>query len=365
MNTKRLHREDLPHSLVGILRRNRDETSVDLKDDLENWFRNGEGRSHSRSKSSICIDQHLADEILWYVVAEHSDDHYKKIHMLVGDFHANVQSFFQGDPSEMKLLTSAIGLEYLDSVRALLELGATTACPARGDQISFLGCSLTEAVLNERIDMLKLLAKNNISLQGDVGDSYFGDPVLFTAIREGDTAIVDVLMFAGANANATCSRSQMSALHVAVQSIEDDASTIVETLLENGADPQKRCNFPFPEFTEEYMERGNGFTPLQLLLDPDNGPDFLKEYTRITEYATNIIDGSRVLLENRMREQVAEWRMALYMSTHPRLGGNPGCRIADVAGEEDIIRMVMENVNGQHHDPAMRHVPALPFPRFG
>jgi hypothetical protein len=354
MTTRRSQSLFLPTDFIELVVSNEYESSADFEQNLDEWMREGRGfRRFFNPRVARQIPQQLVDSALWCMVRMEPSETCKKIHMLVNRFGADVNHHQNGNPELPNVLCEAIDMENIDAVTGLVECGANLNPVCKSLRINHFCNVLTSAAESNCIKIFEKLTEYGCDLR-QTDRQLHGDRPFYAAIKGGHFKLVHFLLEMGADANGRNYEAK-TPLHIAINSLEADGPRIVDLLLTCGADPQLRCHAPF---MTRYGYKGNGFTPLQLLLSPIYGPkrNSTTPYTFEQEMASCT---NQFMLEDRMTEQVGDWRLALFMSTHDRLGGDPKCSISALAGEPDLLKMIMNNVTGCR-DEETDHIPNVP-----
>jgi ankyrin repeat protein len=164
-----------------------------------------------------------------------------------------------------------------------------------------------------------------------------GDSPLMAAAAAGKVRTVSLLIYNGVDVN-TQSRKGVNALHRATISRMSGSVKVVSLLLEAGANPHVRCNYP----GNRAVPNGCGYTALQHIRGRRaTEPDSVEKIA---------------LLNDAMLERIFEKRAAFAMALQERLGANSTARMLSSC----LMQTIMGLTLATHSDPQFPSLEALP-----
>jgi hypothetical protein len=328
-----LNRPGTKHSMQSFTGIVTFRTYTDFVSGLEQW-------AQQRPDPTIGVPLDLLNHLLLDVAGSRVDAVKKVEYMLTMGADVNARRTtkqwrqspsWEAAPNQGKhVLAVAVQANALGVMRLLLDKGADVhaSFTSRGQS------SLLVSGIRTSLSMTKLLVEHGVSL--DVMDDASGDAPLAIAAASGKVRTAMFLIKHGVDVNKQ-SRSGVSALHRATMSTSPGSTKVVRVLLEAGANPHIRSNYP----GNRAVPHGCGYTALQRIRIRSKAPDTAKKIALLT-------DG--------MLECIFERRAAFAMALQERLGANSMASMLNSC----VMQTIMGFTTAGHCDPQCPSLEAFP-----
>jgi Zn-finger protein len=293
------------------------------------------------------LSPYLANALLFRVAILNTSltDTSKKISYLVQCVGANANFREAGVGRGRTILAKAVLLKRMDSVEALLKNGADPDA----EEYDFAERTLAFAARMGMVQLFELYNKHGAMLYTA---DFFGKTPFLIACSYSQVEVVQFLIKDVDISHRD--RFGMNALHHAMRTTTAGSNSVVQLLLASGISPYARCYAPC---NFNYGRCGDGFTPLQLLMDSKKG---IIKHSKGTD-VMNIIDSNVKAVEDRIHAEVVDWRMALMIicsSKDPLPKKSESCDISDISGEPGLIKMILEYTL-EEYDHDAPHAPSI------
>jgi hypothetical protein len=326
-------------------------TYPDFVQELDKWALKNKGCG--RCFSDGVIQQSLGRRLLLSVALTGHTDANKKIDALVMIYGVDVN--FDGDedlsthmaqpPTRLQgVLALSVFANKPESVCALLSHGADPNARFHmwGEN------TFVHAARNNYVDIVKMMFNHGANIwQTDC----MGETAVVMAVKEANVELVNFFLKEGQYPNWFGYEDTMTLLHHAVESRKKQSPEVIRLLLAAGANPHHRC---FRPAIADCGQVAQGYTPIQFLNNLEKGVSRWKEFT---EEELPIVSLNTSILAAHMDKDCSEWRLAVCMSTHERLGADPNCMMGMISGEPSLLKLILDNV--LQNDPEAPHVPGL------
>ncbi|KAJ1471127.1 ankyrin repeat-containing domain protein [Baffinella frigidus] len=333
---------------------------LDLGHAIDMWLRSPGARKFYFGGA---MPTELADRVLLSICRTSCKDGSRKVHMMINKYAADPNAFEPPGLGRVVQKALAIALFHQrDEVAiALLELNA--------DPNLVLNSSghhpLVNAAAKSTIKLLQSLHTHGADM---TKTNAWGDSMGMMAVSKGRVDVVrflvervgvdpsekravtpDTRTLAVPPIISTWCDVNRSLLHTAVDLKNRASVDMVDFLINAGADVHHRGDFPNKSVAGTTPM---GYNALQLLTD-NHHQQVVSNPTDDLVSMAKVVD----LIEDKMRDNVATWHLALGMATHPRLGC---ASMLNTITEPGIFEMIMGFVIPEKFDPAFEHIPTAP-----
>jgi len=315
-------------SFTSVILAARSDSWCELVCQIESWIHHS--KEARRAGCRGVLNSAYSNTLLSVVVLESSVEVVKKIDGLVCYYGAQVE--IPGSKiANRSMFMRAVVNEKSEAAMALLLLGADpdmTYDPWRKSAFVF-------AADHNLVDVVKTMTLCGADIyQTD----YLGHNALVVAVKRGHLEVAQHLLEHAMTPNWHTCDDHMTLLHWAVSNRGANSTAMVKFLLDNGANVHLRA---FKPGYFSWESPGNGFTPIEFLMAEANKSS---NTTPFDLDEVEVVVANAKLLKDRMREDVADRRIALCMSTHERLSSNPMCLLGRLSGETSLLHMIMDKV---------------------